>query len=68
MDEEKRYEGTPEKKKRKKRDGLSRRPVREKKERDGSNWIFKLQKKKKRTERETERVLASRKSRKSRSP
>jgi hypothetical protein len=67
MDEEKRYEGTPEKKKRKKRDGLSRRPVREKKERDGSNWIFKLQKKK-RTERETERVLASRKSRKSRSP
>lgn len=34
MDEEKRYEGTPEKKKkRKKRDGLSRRPVREKKER-----------------------------------
>jgi hypothetical protein len=42
-------------------------PSREKKERDGSNWIFKLQKKK-RTERETERVLASRKSRKSRSP
>jgi hypothetical protein len=54
MDEEKRYEGTPEKKKkkRKKRDGLSRHPVREKKERDGSNWIFKLQKKKKRTERD----------------
>lgn len=31
MDEEKRYEGTPEKKKRKKRDGLSRRPVKRKK-------------------------------------
>jgi hypothetical protein len=31
MDEEKRYEGTPDKKKRKKRDGLSRRPVKRKK-------------------------------------
>lgn len=62
----KRYEGTPEKKKRK-RDGLSRRPVREKKKRETVQIGYSSYKRKKEL-RETERVLASRKSRKSRSP
>lgn len=56
MDEEKRYEGTPEKKKkRKKRDGLSRRPVREKK-RETVQIGYSSYKRKKRTERERRNV------------
>lgn len=47
MDEEKRYEGTPEKKKKERNVMVCPAVPSEKKKRDGSNWIFKLQKKKK---------------------